>query len=176
MHPSHFSSKTVRWRCGLALLAACIGCDSSTTISGIVSLDGKPLQITDGMRGTVVFQPASHQGPTLNGMIDASGRYTLAAGSETAVPPGVYLATVSAVEILPGDEEDAQQQGRRITPERYASAAESGLRVKVLTGDNHIDLDLATSDSSHDNVTPAEPTAELDSPESQSKEAPDSAE
>src|SRR5262245_50696016 len=48
-----------------AMVLALVGCQQEpTTVKGLVTLDGKPLVIHDGMRGTVVFQPTSAEGMT----------------------------------------------------------------------------------------------------------------
>ena len=129
----------------VGLVVAAIGCREETAVvSGVVLLDGNPLAITKGVRGTVVFQPASRQGPTLNGLIDVTGHYELASGANKLVSPGVYMATVSAVEILLPSDEDSRPEGRLITPAKYASVSDSGLRFVVEPGMNDIWLQLYT--------------------------------
>ncbi len=131
--------------CASALLA--VGCqEKSTTVKGLVTLDGKPLAMHPGMRGTVVFQPTVAKGTTLNGVIDSHGRYELATGSSVAVTPSVYWVTVSAVEIVPPSDERPLTSGRRVTPAKYASATDSGFRIEVLPGENEVILEM-TSDA-----------------------------
>jgi len=136
----------VRLTAGLAVCASFVlaaGCgEQRTTVKGLVTLDGKPLEIHKGMRGTVVFQPTAADGNTLNGMIDGQGRYELAVGSNLAVTPSAYWVTVSALELVPASEERPQASGRRITPAKYASATDSGFRVEVKPGENQVDLAL----------------------------------
>ncbi|HMO85730.1 MAG TPA: hypothetical protein PKC18_12520, partial [Lacipirellulaceae bacterium] len=130
------------------------------TVQGVVTLDGRPLEIREGMRGTVVYQPAGANGITLNGAIDATGRYELSAGSSTAVVPSVYWATVSVVEVLPANEERPQATGRRITPAKYATATDSGFRIEVLPGANEVDLELKSEKEPGDSpVTDGQATA-----------------
>lgn len=53
---------------GIAMLAA--GCGDSTTVTGQVTYEGKPVQ-----KGAISFLPADGQGPSCGGSI-ANGRYT----------------------------------------------------------------------------------------------------
>ena len=134
-----------RWLVVCACVVLTAGCQAEpTTVSGLVTLDGKPLAIRDGMRGTVVFQPASGEGNTLNGNIDAAGRFELAAGSKSEVTPAVYWVTVSAVEIIPPSADRPEPSGRRVTPGKYASAVDSGFRVEVKPGPNEVNLPLVS--------------------------------
>jgi hypothetical protein len=123
------------------------GCPQEpTTVNGLVTLDGEPLAIGERMRGTVVYQPASPNGPTLSGLIDARGHYELANGASAVVPPGEYVITVSAAELVPPSKDRPQISGRRITPPRYARAADSGFHAQVVPGENRVNLAM-TSDS-----------------------------
>jgi hypothetical protein len=132
-----------RWAIALVVLVFTVGCgEKMATISGVVELDGKPMSLADNVRGTVMFQPASRQGATLNGTIKRSGKFELLSGTESQVSPGVYLATVSATEVLPLKQDSSQPEGRRITPDKYASSSESGLRVVIKPGENHVVLEL----------------------------------
>ncbi len=176
---SRFSCRRV-CRCGIAfaLLAFTLGCgEKMATISGIVELDGKPMSLADNVRGTVMFQPASRQGATLNGTIEYAGKFELLAGTESQVRPGVYIATVSAAEVLPSKQDSAQPEGRRITPDKYASSSESGLRVVIKPGKNHVVLELKseqpTEIESHSEADAAEEeqsTSKTDTPVVSDKE------
>lgn len=144
----------------LVALAAPItaGCrQEPTTVAGLVTLDGAPLKVGEGMRGSVVFQPVVADGVTLNGIIDAQGRYELAEGASSTVTPSTYWVTVSAVQILPASDERPQASGRRITPAKYASATDSGFRFEVVPGVNEINLPLVSEPSAG-----AEPAATAD--------------
>ena len=129
----------------LALLVViALGCaEPPTTVSGSVTLDGKPLTLLDGMRGTVVFQP-EHAGPVLNGDIRPDGTFHMSAGSNDVVEPGAYQVLVSAVEIVAPTEDNPMPSSTRITPDRFSSAVESDLRVKIVPGPNDIDLSLTS--------------------------------
>lgn len=158
----------------LMLLVAGCGTNSPTTVSGSVSLDGKPLVIQSGMRGTVVFQPTG-DGPLLNGIIDRDGGYELAAGSNILVSPGVYTVAVSAVKITPPTHGNPEPSSERVTPEKFASAAKSGLRVEVAPGRNDIDLQLTSETASEvatDEVLDVSKQGSDSSESSQAKKAP----
>jgi hypothetical protein len=129
---------------GIALIVGCQ--DQPTTVQGLVTLDGQALEMREGMRGTVVFQPTVSGGTTLNGVIDGRGHYELARGSSALVPPSEYWVTVSAVKLLPPTKDHPQAKGRRVTPAKYASASESGFRVEVVPGMNQVNLAM-TSDA-----------------------------
>jgi hypothetical protein len=133
----------VRVAAACLLIAALVGCrEKPTTVQGLVTLDGKPLAIHKGMRGSVVFQPATSDGVTLTGLIDGDGRYELAAGGSLVVPARAYWVTVSAMEMMPATDEQPQPTARLITPAKYASATDSGFRVEVMPGPNQVDLPM----------------------------------
>lgn len=155
------------WLVTAAAAAVTAGCGEPTaTVSGVVLLDGAPLAMSDDMRGTVVFQPVNQEGPTLNGIINATGCYELATGANKLVRPGEYTATVSAVEILSAGKDRPLPTGRRMTPDKYATAADSGLNIVVAPGPNSIKLNLtsdagAEGDSSGDVPAPTDERNEL---------------
>lgn len=121
----------------LALLLGCSGQPSS--VSGVVTLDGKPLD-----RGAVSFHSLGG-GPTAVGQIDSSGRYALKVGEEHGLPPGEYVVTVVASEDpLPSDGFESPTPGALITPARYGSTQTSDLKKTVASGDNKIDLELTS--------------------------------
>jgi hypothetical protein len=125
---------------------ASLGCrEQPTTVEGVVTLDGQPLAIEKGMRGSVVFQPAASEGATLTGLIDAKGHYELASGGSVVVPPRAYWVTVSAMELVPASEDQPQSSGRLITPAKYASATDSGFRIEVQPGPNKVDLAMTSA-------------------------------
>ena len=157
------------WPTAFVVVMMAAGCrQEPTTVSGSVSLDGRPLTIRDGTRGTVVFQPAGG-GAILNGIIGPQGSYSLAAGSNSIVSPGSYTVTVSAVKIIPPSADNPQPSGERITPAKYATASESGLQVKVEPGPNDIDISMVSEtdvedDFSGSSETPADKALESQPP------------
>ncbi len=138
------------FRRALRSLAVCAivtllqGCrEAPTTVTGLVTLDGKPLAVGDGMRGSVVFQPTASGGVTLTGLIDKTGHYELSSGGSGTVAPSVYLVTVSATELIPATD-DRPTSGKLLTPTKYASAMDSGFRIEVVSGKNEVNLPLVS--------------------------------
>ena len=156
-----------------AIALVSFGCrEQPTTVEGQVTLDGQPLAIEKGMRGSVVFQPAASEGATLTGLIDAKGHYKLASGGSVVVPARAYWVTVSAMEFVPASEDHPQPSGRLITPAKYASATDSGFRIEVQPGPNKVNLAM-TSDVDSPEGADAEPAAEKASPATSSQSSHD---
>lgn len=155
-----------------ALALASFGCrEQPTTVEGVVTLDGRPLAIEKGMRGSVVFQSAASEGATLTGLIDAKGHYELASGGSVVVPPRAYWVTVSAMEFVPASEDHPQPSGRLITPAKYASATDSGFRIEVQPGPNKVNLAMTSDiESPEDSEVKSEASTE---PDTTSQEAAD---
>jgi hypothetical protein len=125
-----------------------VGCrEQPTTVTGQVTLDGKPLAVEKGMRGTVVFEPQGGSGSTYNGNIDSTGRFDLAAGSSRLVLPGTYRVSISAIRIVPPNAEHPEQRGERVTPAKYATTAESGIAIEVAPGANDLTVPLLSDGS-----------------------------
>src|SRR5262245_43096515 len=133
------------------------GCQQRpTTVSGMVTLDGKTLSVHSDARGTVVFQPAGGQGTMATGLLDPTGHFQLASGSSTEIAPGKYHVAVSVVQLaLKSDQ--AEQGTERITPARYASASESGLAADVAPGDNRLRFDLVTGAEVENSTAESQP-------------------
>jgi hypothetical protein len=137
------------------LLLGLSGCQQTpATVSGSVTFDGKPLSIAADSRGTVVFQPVSGQGTTPSGLLDSTGHYRLATGGSSEISPGEYNVAISVAQLLP-PAEGAEQGAKRITPAKYASAGESGLKAKVLPGENRLSFDLASNADDHSSTSEA---------------------
>lgn len=95
------------------------------------------------MRVTVQFQPVSGAGTTAIGLADENGNYTLGTGSKTGIPPGDYLVTCSASELVRSKKNpDATPGGRLITDPKYANAKTSGLKCTVQPGKNEFNISL----------------------------------
>ena len=136
-----------------AAVVALSGCQRQpTTVSGAVTVDGRPLSVSKESRGTVVFQPDGGRGTMAIGLLDSAGQFSLATGSSPEVAEGKYYVTVSVTQLLP-KKENEEQGAKLITPARYASANESGLSAEVKPGENHIRLDLSSADASAEQAT-----------------------
>jgi hypothetical protein len=139
------------------LVIACSGCGPTTsTVSGRVTMDGKPLAITDDARGTVVFHPAGGQGATATGLLDRTGNFFLSVGASSNIVPGRYQVAVSVVELVPAAD-GGEPRGQRVTPAKYSSAIDSGLQADVALGENRFTFDLS---SAEDQAAAASPAAE----------------
>lgn len=129
------------------LLALATGCaEHEATVSGRVTLDGKPLD-----HGAVTFHPAN-PGAAAYGSISAGGNYVVKTGRGKGLAAGPYVVTVQAVtmESLREMKTDAsgapvESTGTLLTPPQYANRDASPLRVEVKPGSNSIDLELKSS-------------------------------
>ncbi|HEX4412219.1 MAG TPA: hypothetical protein VH107_01235 [Lacipirellulaceae bacterium] len=122
------------------------GCrETPTSVSGTVTLDGKPLAVASDARGTVLFQAIGGQGTVATGLLDPTGHFELAVGSSNEIPPGKYQVAVTVSELLP-KAESAEQRAKLVTPAKYASVQQSGLQADVHSGENQLVFAL-TSDS-----------------------------
>ena len=127
----------------VCLTVACVavGCGRRAEVSGVVTLDGKPLPA-----GVVTFSPAN-AGPSGYGAIAADGSYTVQLGSSQGLPPGEYVVTVAANAAAaaggtpgPGPLSDAITP--LMTPQRYADPALSPLRATLKSGTQQLPLVL----------------------------------
>jgi len=129
---------------GVALVMA-EGCQQRpTTVSGTVTLDGRPLAVASDARGTVVFQPNGGLGTVATALLDSTGHFDLATGSSREIAPGDYYVTVSVAQLLPKPDQ-GEQGSRLVTPAKYSSARDSGLAANVKPGENILKFDLSSS-------------------------------
>ncbi|WP_428305089.1 hypothetical protein [Lacipirellula sp.] len=129
----------------LVAAATCLatsGCSKSdySTVSGGVSLDGKPL---DG--GAIVFVPET-SGPLAYGKVRPDGSYTLqSSGGVEGLKPGNYVVTISYRSGQPSFGMTlAQIQALEKVPISYTTPETSSLHEQVLAGENVIDLKLTS--------------------------------
>jgi hypothetical protein len=160
------ASSRVVAACLLLLIAE--GCqERPTTVSGTVTLDGRPLSVASNARGTVVFQPVGGQGTMATGLIDAAGHFSLATGGSREVAPGKYQVAVSVVQLAP-KLEDAEQGTELITPAKYASAHESDLEADVAPGEeNRLSFNLISNADGESLRPPQSPSSVPESNDSQ---------
>ena len=117
-----------------------IGCGGKpATVSGVVTLDGKPLQ-----RGTVGFTPVA-SGMRAAGVIDSEGKYSLSTNRDAGLEIGEYAVTVVSREPGPENAQGPPMPGPYITPQHYAVESTSGLKFKVDGGSNTIDIALTSA-------------------------------
>lgn len=123
-------------------ITAIAGCsDRTARVSGKVTLDGEPLGVAEGQRGTVLFRPVEG-GATTTAIISNDGTYALSTGSQGGIKPGDYLISVRVVEIVPSEVEGVAPSGKAITPAIYANPLKSGLQHTVRAGSNLVNLEL----------------------------------
>lgn len=123
---------------------AFVGCNSAeSTVSGIVTLDGKPVE-----RGDVTFYPAqTGKGQAASGEISSGGEYNLQTGQTGGLPAGEYqVRVVSRGESIPHPQGGPPTPGKFLLPDRYSDANKSGLHFEVQPGSNEINLELKTTE------------------------------
>jgi len=104
----------------------------TATISGKVTLDGKPLNA-----GRVIF--AHVEGPAAAADIQPDGTYKV----EAAVGmTRVAIDHRGAPEAVPGSREGMMGPGKSLVPEKYAVADTSGLTLDVKSGKNDFNIEM----------------------------------
>lgn len=112
----------------------------------MLTLDGQPLARTNEVEVTILFFPASGVGAPAAGLVDESGRYSLATGGKSGIAPGDYVVTLAAVELKPAASGRPPSK-RVITPRRYTNPKQSDLRAAVQPGRNTFDFNLTSNNS-----------------------------
>lgn len=124
---------------------AVAGCSGQPTVTGSVTLDGKPLQSIGDVRGSVVFSPLDSGAPPARASIDENGRYDVFTGSKRGVAPGEYGVTVNAIRVIPPAVEGSEPGAERLLPAKYGSPRTSGLSLSVTPGSNSFDIALESA-------------------------------
>ncbi|MCC9608302.1 Ig-like domain-containing protein [Blastopirellula sediminis] len=130
----------------LCLLA--IGCGQDgpdlAEVSGVITIDGKPLQ------GAVVsFSPAQPGGSPSYGQTDVEGKYLLFFSRDrTGAMPGTHNVTIETQKLGQEDQQALRDAGLPV-PEYVAISSRYGqigaLTANVAPGENEVNLEL-TSD------------------------------
>ncbi len=122
------------------MLAGC-GSEFGAEVSGVVTLDGIPLE-----NGIVAFHP-EHGGPVAHGVIGKDGSYVVLTGRQEGLPIGDYTVTVVANETPRIDAGSGPPPpGRRLTSEKVSDKSTTDLHYNVESGHNQIDLNLRSQD------------------------------
>lgn len=119
------------------LLAGCGG--KPSTVSGKVTLDGKPLT-----KGDIAFYMGGNAALAM-GSIDASGNYTLRTGTEKGLTPGIYQVSIVATDVLEPTQPLGSPVPKLLTPPKYGNPATSGLTAEVKPGSNTHNFDLVST-------------------------------
>ena len=126
---------------GCALLAGCGGGDGgaelpdgNVAVSGIITLDGAPLD-----RAAVTFFNPGDPLASGIGVTDVEGRYTLRQGAKPGDTYRVRISKVEAKEVNPEDPEfaadpAAAEAGEELIPEKYSSRDNTELELKIPEG------------------------------------------
>ncbi|QDT63052.1 hypothetical protein [Calycomorphotria hydatis] len=130
----------------LLFTVALIGCQSSdqpplSKVSGVVTLDGKPL---DGV--AIQFSPVGGGRPSI-GMTDANGSYELTyVRDEMGALHGEHLVKLSKIVAKPGATKEQLETGEyptmEIIPEKYFE--DEAIKVTVEGSSSSIDLELTS--------------------------------
>lgn len=119
------------------LLVGCFaGCSSGTTVSGHVTLDGKPLS-----KGTITFS-SKGEAPSATGTINSSGNYSLSVGTSSKITPGTYQVTIVATELVPPTPTDPSPLPKKLTPAKYEDPSNAEMVREVKQGSNKFDFEL----------------------------------
>lgn len=148
-----FRKSTIRFLPALLLVVTALGCGprkpSVVSVTGVVTLDGKPVE-----KAAVTLVPSEAQAAGLpaSGITDQQGRFTLSTDKiGPGAMPGEYRATVIKKETtgfvadkngLSGGIAPGGIKEKWIIPQKYANPNTSGLAVSVKAGMTPFDLDL----------------------------------
>jgi len=140
MHHNRNHSFRLVGLCLSLALAYLVGCGGKPArVSGIVTVDGKPLE-----QGTVAFSPASG-GMRATGIIQGDGSYEIRTNRESGLDIGEYAVAVSSRELLfHGGPDQPPMPGKYLAPKRYGKTQTSGLRFSVKKGSNSINIELSS--------------------------------
>jgi hypothetical protein len=141
------SGKKHSWWAAAVLVAAlglaAGGCGSSldSSVTGTVTMDGKPLELGNGTC-TVSFYPEAG-GPASQARVGADGTYALKTGNTQGIRSGKYTVTVVATgpsrQPPPGS---PPMPGPLLTPTRYGTKERSDLHYTIEPGTNRIDIPM----------------------------------
>ena len=118
----------------LCLLAA-IGCGNPVaTVTGKVTMNGKPLEF-----GDIGFH-SDNGAVVANAKIINGGSFSI--GANAQLPPGNYKAVIIANETSVSKGPGAVVMPKCITPEKYGTKESTPLKVELKAGANTANFDL----------------------------------
>lgn len=125
--------------CGWFLLLSGCGGGLQSSVTGTVTLDGKPVN-----RGNVTFIPVK-DGVTAYGTIGSDGSYSINTGSNTGVVPGDYIVLVVVNgDIPPAVAGKAPEPPKPLSPPKYAIKETSDLKATIKSGSNVVPLNMVS--------------------------------
>ena len=121
----------------LVLLSGCGGPSETTgTVSGTVTLDGKP--VATGEIGFI-----SAEGFSAIAEIGSDGSFTV----EENMPVGKYIVTVNPPALMeaPGEEGDTATLAESAVPDGYSDEGTSDVTQEIVEGPNSVTIELKAS-------------------------------
>ncbi|HBO46054.1 MAG TPA: hypothetical protein DD670_19455 [Planctomycetaceae bacterium] len=133
------------WVAMVAVSGLAAGCGSSldSSVSGTVTLGGKPLELGNGT-GTVSFYP-ENGGPAAQANIEPDGTYSIKTGGTKGIRSGAYFVTAVATGPSPPSPPGASPlPGPLLIPTRYGTPQTSNLHFPIAPGSNQIDIAITS--------------------------------
>ena len=118
------------------LLVGLSGCGGPESLSGSVTLDGKPLP-----GAAVVFFPEGEGAETVVGSTDDEGRFVITPAAGESIAYGKYKVIVSKREDLTPAQIDAFVTPKEILPPKFSDLSQTELVVEITSGAD-VDLNL----------------------------------
>lgn len=119
-------------------LTAAAGCGGKPTVSGVVTLDGKPLD-----NGAIQFFPIKGDGQTSSAIIGQDGRYRMPA-SPTKMKVVINSSKVIGKRKAYADVPDSPMIDilEEVLPPRYSDMNKTELTAAIGPGNNEVNFDL----------------------------------
>jgi hypothetical protein len=113
----------------IACVAAAAGCSRPSSLSGTVTLDGKPLP-----EAAVIFFPQGSGAETVVGATDQAGRFVITPAAGRSIAYGPYKVVVSKREPLTQAQLNAFITPKELLPAKYSDLSKTVLTVNVTSG------------------------------------------
>lgn len=125
------------WACSLG--AGCRSGVELLPVSGVVTLDGKPVE-----QATVLFKPET--GPVAYGQTDAAGRFELSTAGRKGAVPGKHKVSITKTKVTGvGNDEMVDPEKVKtewIVPQKFTDPDKSGLTAEVARGKTTFEFHL----------------------------------
>jgi hypothetical protein len=121
------------------VLLSALGCGNSNSgqVTGLIQLDGKPLD-----EGQITFFPEDGKTKTTGGKIETGGRYSV------LVPAGTMKVVISAPKVVgkkkiyPTPDSPEMPITKESLPSQYSDMFQTKLRLEVVAGPNEKNWEL----------------------------------